>query len=214
MRGCDPAANLYVARMPGVRPALCALLATTAVAIAACGGGGDETSASSTGSGTTAAAAGGCSPIQEVDVPLSGQHEDREFTAADYDTNPPAGGDHNPVPLAAGRFYTSPPPLGQSVHLLEHGAVIGWTNGLSERDMQAVEDEFQKIANDGYYQLATVENLDMDVPFALSAWGALQTCARVDTSAIRPFVEQWYASPKSAEGGFACQGDARSLPNC
>ena len=100
------------------------------------------------------------------------------------------------------------------MHLLEHGAVIGWTNGLSERDMQAVEDEFQKIANDGYYQLATVENPDMDVPFALSAWGALQKCAQVDTSAIRPFVEQWYASPKSAESGLACQGDARALPNC
>ena len=201
--------------MPGVRLALCALLAATAVAIRACGDGGDDSSADTAGSSTTTAAAGGaCSEIQEVDVPLSGQHDDREFTAADYETNPPAGGDHNPVPLAAGRFYTSPPPLGQSVHLLEHGAVIGWTNGLSERDMQAIEDEFQKIANDGYYQLATVENLDMDVPFALSAWGALQTCAQVDTSAIRPFVEQWYASPKSAEGGFACQGDARSLPNC
>ena len=92
--------------------------------------------------------------------------------------------------------------------------MIGWTNGLSERDMQAVEDEFQKIANDGYYQLATVENPDMDVPFALSAWGALQKCAQVDTSVIRPFVEQWYASPKSAESGLACQGDARALPNC
>ncbi len=201
--------------MPGVRPTLCALLAAAAVALAACGGGGDNSSADTAGSSTTtAAAAGACTPIQEVDVPLSGQHEDREFTAADYDTNPPAGGDHNPVPLAAGRFYTSPPPLGQSVHLLEHGAVIGWTNGLSERDMQAVEDEFQKIASDGYYQLATVENPDMDVPFALSAWGALQKCAQVDTSAIRPFVEQWYASPKSAESGLACQGDARALPNC
>jgi hypothetical protein len=200
--------------MPGARPSLCALLALTAVAIGACGGGGDETSAGSTGSGTTATTAGACSPIEEVDVPLSGQHEDREFTAADYSTNPPAGGDHNPVPLAAGRFYTSPPPLGQSVHLLEHGAVIGWTNGLSQRDMKAVEDEFQKIASDGYYQLATVENPDMDVPFALSAWGAVQKCAQVDASVIRPFVEQWYASPKSAEGGFACQGDARALPNC
>ena len=30
---------------------------------------------------------------------LSGQHDDREFTAADYETNPPAGGDHNPTPL-------------------------------------------------------------------------------------------------------------------
>ena len=55
-----------------------------------------------------------------------------------------------------------------------------------------------------------VENPDLDVPFALSAWGALQTCDVVDTSVIEPFVEQWYASPKSAEGGLACQGQART----
>ena len=147
-------------------------------------------------------------------MPLSGQHDDREFTAADYETNPPAGGDHNPIPLAAGTFYTEPPRLGEAVHLLEHGAVIGWTNDLSEQDLEAVEDEFNEVFKDGYYQVATVENPDLDVPFALSAWGALQRCAKVDTSIIRPFVEQWYASPKTAEGGYACQGAARRLPNC
>ena len=83
------------------------------------------------------------------------------------------------------------------MHLLEHGAIIGWTNGLSKPDLKAVEDEFNDIYGDGYYQLATVENPDLDVPFALSAWGAVQKCATVDTSVIRPFVEQWYASPKT-----------------
>ena len=100
------------------------------------------------------------------------------------------------------------------MHLLEHGAVIGWTNGLSAARPEAVEDEFNDVFKDGYYQLAVVENPDLDVPFALSAWGALQNCDAVDTSVIRPFVEQWYASPKSAEGGLACQGQARQLPNC
>ena len=147
-------------------------------------------------------------------MPLSGQHDDREFTAADYETNPPAGGDHNPTPLQAGTFYTKPPRLGEAVHFLEHGGVIGWTNGLSAADEQAVEDEFSSVFEDGYYQLATVENPDLDVPFALSAWGALQKCDSVDTGVIRPFVEEWYASPKTAEGGLACQGPARSLPNC
>ena len=179
------------------------------------------TSDSSGGSGSTAAAAegeappaGGCTEIEEVDVELSAQHSDDEFTAADYATNPPAGGDHNPIPLSPGTFYTDPPRLGEAVHLLEHGAVIGWTNGLSNEDLDAVENEFNEIFKDGYYQVATVENPELDVPFALSAWGALQKCDEVDTSVIRPFVEQWYASPKSAEGGFACQDQARRLPNC
>jgi hypothetical protein len=116
--------------------------------------------------------------------------------------------------LQAGTFYTTPPRLGEAVHFLEHGGVIGWTNGLEAADEKAVEEEFSDVFRDGYYQLATVENPDLEVPFALSAWGALQTCDSVDTSVIRPFVEQWYASPKTAEGGLACQGPARQLPNC
>jgi hypothetical protein len=157
---------------------------------------------------------GPCTEIQEVDVPAFGNHEDREFTAADYDTNPPTGGDHNPNPLEGGTFYTDPPPLGEAVHLLEHGAVIGWTNDLSKEDQKAVEDAFNDIFKDGYYQLAVVENPDLEVPFALSAWGAMQTCDEVDTSVIRPFVEQWYASPKSGESSLACDGQARRLPPC
>ena len=85
----------------------------------------------------------------------------------------------------AGTFYTEPPRLGEAVHLLEHGAVIGWTNGLSDADLEAVEEEFNEIFKDGYYQLAVVENPDLEVPFALSAWGALQKCDEVDTAAIR-----------------------------
>jgi hypothetical protein len=197
------------------RAAICAVLGVAALALAACGGGDDPdaTSTAAPGAGE-ATASGSCSEVEEVDVPLSGQHDDRDFTAADYETNPPAGGDHNPTPLQAGTFYTEPPRLGEAVHLLEHGGVIGWTNRLSADDLRAVEDAFDDVFQDGYYQLATVENPDLEVPFALSAWGALQKCESVDTSVIRPFVEQWYASPKSAEGGLACQGAARQLPNC
>jgi hypothetical protein len=197
------------------RPTLWLALVAIVAVLAACGGGDDSTTTSvSTPTAETTTAAGDCDPIEEVDVELTGQHDEREFTAADYETSPPAGGDHNPTPLEAGRFYTEPPALGEAVHLLEHGAVIGWTNELSPEDQKAVEEEFNSIFQDGYYQLAVIENPDMDVPFALSAWGALQTCAAVDTAAIRPFVEEWYASPKTAEGGLACQGQARQLANC
>ncbi len=147
-------------------------------------------------------------------MPEVGEHSEDEFTAADYETNPPAGGDHNPDPLAAGSFYTEPPPLGETVHLLEHGGVVGWTNGLPRADRRAVEEAFNEVFQDGYYQLATVENPEIEVPFALSAWGAVQTCDEVELKAIRPFIEQWYASPRSAESLLACEGDARRLPPC
>jgi hypothetical protein len=184
------------------------LLACALLALAACGGDDDETTDS------PAAATGPCEPIEEVDVMTFGQHSSDRFAAGDYVSNPPTGGDHNPTPLEAGTFYRQPPPLGESVHLLEHGAVIGWTNGLSKADQRAVEEEFNDVFGEGYYQLAVVENPDMEVPFALSAWGAIQKCGEVDTAVIRPFIEEWYASPKSGESGVACAGDARRLPQC
>jgi hypothetical protein len=100
-------------------------------------------------------------------------------------TNPPSGGDHDPTPLEAGHFYTDPPPLGEA-----------------------------DVFADGYHQLATSRTRRWTLPFALSAWGALQSCTEVETSVIRPFLEQWYASPKSGESSQACDGPARKLPPC
>ncbi len=204
---------------------LACLLALAALTLVACGGGDDPTTSStSSTTSTTAEETQGepvagtetafCGPIEEVDVELGGTHFEEDFTAADYETNPPTGGDHNGTPLQAGTFYDEPPRLGEAVHLLEHGAVIGWTNDLPASDVQAIQEEFNETFKDGYYQLAVIENPDLEVPFALSAWGALQTCEQADVAAIRPFVEEWYASPKTAEGGLACEGDARTLPNC
>jgi hypothetical protein len=176
-------------------------------------GGDDETNSETAATDPATVASGACEPIEEVDIgPVV--HDDREFTSADYDTIPPAGGDHNDPATAGSRVYTAPPPLGETVHFLEHGAVVGWTNGLSPEDQQAVEDAFNDLIAEGYYQVAVVENPDLEGTFALSAWGALQRCSEVDAVAIRAFAEEWYASPKTPEGGLACQGDARTLPNC
>jgi hypothetical protein len=196
--------------MRGFLAGIAALLAV--MALAACGGGDDDG-----GGGTTTsveADTGPCTEIEEVDVEAFGTHDERKFTAADFETNPPAGGDHSPTPLEGGTFYTDPPELGEAVHFLEHGGVVGWTNGLSPADQKTVEEAFNKAFQDGYYQLATVENPELDVPFALSAWGAMQTCEKVDTSVIRPFIEEWYASPKSGESALACEDQARRLPPC
>jgi hypothetical protein len=193
------------------RPCVSILAVAAATFVLAACGGDDEPEPESS---TVTEASGSCGPIEEVDIPQPVEHENREFAADDYVTNPPAGGNHTDAALRAGTFYPDPPPLGETVHLLEHGAVIGWTNGVSDADRTAIEEAFNEAFQDGYYQLAVVENADMEVPFALSAWGALQTCEEVDVEAIRPFIEEWYASPKSPESELACQGPARELPNC
>jgi len=212
------------------------LIVALALALSACGGSDDATSDStstatsssessttstttttstSTTSTTTASTpTSGCSSVETVDVETGGTHFDRDFTVDDYETNPPTGGDHNPIPLEAGKFYSRPPGLGESVHLLEHGAVIGWTNGLSRADQKAVETAFNKEYSKGYVQLAVVENPDLDGPFALSSWGALQKCGSVDADAISSFVEEHYAPSTTGEGALACAGKARRLPAC
>ena len=100
------------------------------------------------------------------------------------------------------------------MHALEHGAVIGWTNDLSEDEKATVEQTFNAVFSEGYFQLAVVENPDLDVPFALSSWGALQKCETVDAAAITSFIEEHYAPAETAEGGLACTGKASRLPAC
>jgi uncharacterized protein DUF3105 len=178
----------------------------------------DSTATDSAESGQTTPIAGtetdSCSAAETVDVPMSGTHLDKDFTPDDYPTNPPAGGDHNPNPIQTGRFYDQPPRLGESVHALEHGAVIGWTNGLSAADLDVVHEAFNDSYSKGYFQLAVVENPDLDVPFALSSWGALQKCQAVDADAIASFIEAHYAPAATAEGALACTGRASRLPAC
>ena len=163
---------------------------------------------------TTTSTSGSCSDVETFEVESSGTHFSREFTAEDYSTNPPTAGDHDGTPIATGKFYESPPPLGESVHALEHGAVIGWTNGLSPEDEKTVQSAFEGEFKGGYYQLAVVENPDLEVPFALSSWDSLQRCESVDAEAISSFVQEHYAPSSTAESELACSGKANRLPAC
>ena len=213
-------------------------LAALALALASCGDSGSSgdttgdtsadttatdstsTDAGSAGSGvsaepvsTTPSVSDSCSDVETYDVPSSGTHFDKDFTVDDYPTNPPIAGDHNPTPISPG-VYTSGVRLGEAVHLLEHGGVIGWTNGLSEDEQRTVEDAFNKAAGEGYYQLAVVELPDLDGTFALSSWDSLQHCDAPDAAAIEDFIENHYASPTTAEAALACTGKASTLPPC
>lgn len=211
-----------------LRSILLAVLAAFALGGAACGGNTstptdltsettatDETDTTAAGPvATTPSVSSACSDVETFDVEPSGKHDDREFTIDDYATNPPTAGDHNPSPIDTGAFYSETPRLGEVVHALEHGAVIGWTNGLSEEDQAAVEDAFDQMYGQGYYQLAVVEFPDLDVSFAMSSWDSLQRCESIDPAAITDFVENHYAPSTTAEALLACTGKAQKLPAC
>lgn len=209
-----------------------AALASLSLLLAACGGGSEEdstsTEATSTAeeaaeepatssaepASTTPSVSESCSDVETFDVDSSGTHRNRDFSAADYATNPPTSGDHNPAPIRLGQFYEEPPRLGESVHGLEHGAVIGWTNGLTAADQKAVQNTFDAEFQKGYYQLAVIESPELEGSFALSSWDSLQRCEAVDPEAISTFVEEHYAPSTTAEGLLACTGKASKLPAC
>ena len=153
-----------------------------------------------------------CSSVKRVEVPKAANyHTNKNYTARDYNSRPPAGGPHSNGFLSAGKGY-SKAPMGDAVHSLDHGAVILWTNKLPAAEQRTVERVFNSLRakdtfNPGnkYVQINGVENPDMPTKFAMSAWGVVQTCDRVDERAIRSFVEKYYASGPEGKT-VACSG--------
>ncbi|MDQ3956525.1 MAG: DUF3105 domain-containing protein [Actinomycetota bacterium] len=220
-----------------LRIALLATLLSVVVASVGCGGGdenspGDQAdvteestasespsasaSVAETSASPSVAAEPSCEPAEEVEEPAnSTEHytnSNKVLTAADFTSNPPATGKHKTNTLQEGQIYREPVDLGEAVHSLEHGAVIFWTNGLPEESLTELEEAANALFAEGYTSLIIAENPEMDVPFAMSAWGHVQTCTGVDPAAIGEFTALYYAS--GIEGFVACSGKARKLFAC
>ena len=108
-----------------------------------------------------------------------GQH--REHGASPPPTtrpNPPTGGDHNPTPRCGRHVLRRAAARSARRSTSEHGAVHRLDQRRSRAaDQQAVEDAFDEVFQDGYYQLAVVENPDLDVPVRAQRLGcAAERC--------------------------------------
>jgi uncharacterized protein DUF3105 len=134
-----------------------------------------------------------------------------------YATIPPASGPHDPTPLSAG-IYDSPPDVYQTIHSLEHGAVIIWyapgTTGKALDDLLAFygqpgTDVGQAkiiIAPYDYPDQGDAGQLPAGVQMALVSWHRLQTCSSVSLPVAFDFSSQ-YEVPGYA--GQAYKGVAR-----
>lgn len=120
-----------------------------------------------------AAKAAGC---ENVTVPNEGStHENRDFTADDYDSNPPTSGNHFPQAAATGVYENGPPPLGTSVHALEHGRIeIQYKPGTPAN----VIDQLRAFFNEkqGYLMLLFENQTGMEAQVAATAWDHKLTC--------------------------------------
>jgi hypothetical protein len=122
-------------------------------------------------------------------------HEDREFTKADYKTNPPTSGNHFPEWYDDGVYAPgSTPQLGMLVHTLEHGRInVQYKPGTPAETVSQLEALLAE-QNDGYHMLLYENTTDMDAQVAATTWGHSVTCPEMNDQvfdALRTFRNEY-----------------------
>lgn len=144
-----------------------------------------------------AVAAAGCA-FREFDN--EGQeHSEEPKTPADYKTNPPTSGEHNPVPAGDG-FYPAgqSPPIADWVHTLEHGRIlIQYSPRVPQRFQRQLRTLFNEdyAGNPGRYHMVLMQNnTNMEYQLAAVAWTRFVACRQVNQrtfDALRAFRDQF-----------------------
>lgn len=121
-------------------------------------------------------------------------HEDRVYTSADYQTNPPTSGGHDPIEAEDGIYEPGDePPLGKLVHTLEHGRIdIQYKPGTSA----AVIAQLEGLAaeTDGYHIVMFQNPTKMPYAVAATAWTHLLGCNEMNPQvfdAMRTFRDSY-----------------------
>ncbi len=170
----------------------CAILAGGAFALG--GGGGDDDDGASSAELRAAATKAGC---EYRAFPNYGQeHESKEFTAADYKTNPPTSGAHLPPGLEAqaGLYIAgNEPKVGAWVHTLEHGRVLFQYRPGSPpnvpADLEKLFNEDVKGSGGGYHSVLMRNNTKMPYQVAAVAWRHYMVCREYKPAVLDAFRE-------------------------
>jgi Protein of unknown function (DUF3105) len=138
---------------------------------------------------TAAAKAAGC---KVTNPPIEGRgHETKDFTEADYKTNPPTSGSHFPQWYEDGIYGAGDTPnLGMLVHTLEHGRIdVQYKPGTPAHTVKQLEALLSE-QEDGYHMLLFQNGTNMDAQIAATAWGHSLTCPQFNNKvfdALRTF---------------------------
>ena len=140
-----------------------------------------------------AAKAAGC---KLSNPPIEGRnHENKQFTAADYKTNPPTSGNHFPEWYQDGIYQPGGTPnLGMLVHTLEHGRIdVQYKPGTPTHTVAQLEKLLAE-QSDGYHMLLYENTTNMPYQIAATAWGHSLTCPQFNNQvfdALRAFRAQY-----------------------
>src|SRR5919112_4756748 len=136
--------------------------------------------------------------VEEFDVGAAGKHTQ---DPVDYEQDPPAGGEHNPVWQNAG-FYEEPVRSENAVHTQEHGAVwITYSPDLP----QDQQDRIREIVESQDCLLASPYP-GLDSPVVASAWGSQIRLESADDENLERFISTYRRGPQTPEPGAACTG--------
>ena len=202
----DAAAAARRKRLQLVGGGLLGLVAIAAVVVAilaASGGGDDEQEASAPAAGSAAAQlpeqqttdmaaaakAAGCTLTNPAFEGAS--HEQKDFAASDYKTNPPTSGNHFPDWYDDGVYEPGTTPnLGMLVHTLEHGRIdVQYKKGTPKADVARLAALLAE-QNDGYHMLLFENTTGMQPQVAATAWTHSLSCPDMNDKvfdAIRTF---------------------------
>jgi hypothetical protein len=120
----------------------------------------------------------------------------------DYPQVPPAGGEHDPTPLACG-YYDFVVPDENVVHSLEHGVVwVTYEPGVSEEELSILRD----IGG----ERETIVSLLPDQGSAVigTAWAAQIRLDSATDPRLEQFVDAFRDAPSSPEAAASCSGGA------
>ena len=120
---------------------------------------------------------------------------------ADYDMNPPAGGNHWAGWLNCG-IYTEPQQNERAVHALEHGAI--WVTydpeALSAEEITTLQNSVPNT-----YMIVSPYP-DLPAPVVASAWGYQVQLDGIDDPRLGEFITKYKENPDGPEYGAACTG--------
>jgi hypothetical protein len=165
----------------------CAVVAGVAVAVTSGGGGGGDGPKIDDAKLKSTAAESGC--VYRAFPSEGRDHVTTTRTAADYKTNPPTSGAHNPNPAGDGLYVAgNEPPIENWVHTLEHGRVLfQYRPGTSQPVVKQLEQLFNenvKGSGGAYHSVLMRNNSKMPFQVAAVAWQHYMACRQFTPKSI------------------------------
>ncbi len=137
--------------------------------------------------------------VEEFEV-ASGVNNHTQDTV-DYEQDPPAGGEHNPVWQNSG-FYDAPVRNENAVHTMEHGAVwITYSPDLPQDQIDTIQQ-----MTEGQTCLLASPYPGLDSPIVASAWGYQARLESADDPNLERFISRYQQGPQTPEPGATCTG--------